>query len=64
MKISILGPGKIGGGLGRKWMAAGHEIIFGVRNPDDPKYTALKSEGFKLNRSNGSIGNYCRRGAI
>ena len=48
MKISILGPGKIGGGLGRKWKAAGHEIIFGVRNPDDPKYTALKSEGFKL----------------
>ncbi len=48
MKISILGPGKIGGGLGRKWMAAGHEIIFGVRHPDDPKYAALKSEGFSL----------------
>jgi predicted dinucleotide-binding enzyme len=48
MKISILGPGKIGGGLGRKWKAAGHEIIFGVRNPADPKYKEIKSDGFIL----------------
>ena len=48
MKISILGAGRIGSGLGNKWKAAGHEIIFGLRNPDDPKYKSLRSDGFKL----------------
>jgi predicted dinucleotide-binding enzyme len=48
MKISILGAGRIGSGLGNKWKAAGHEIIFGVRNPDDPKYISLKSDRFKF----------------
>lgn len=28
MKIAILGPGKIGSGLGRIWAGKGHEVIF------------------------------------
>lgn len=48
MKISILGAGRIGSGLGKKWKAAGHEIIFGLLNPGDPKYKSLRSDGFKL----------------
>jgi 8-hydroxy-5-deazaflavin:NADPH oxidoreductase len=34
MKIGILGAGKIGGNLGRRWAAAGHEIRFGTRKPE------------------------------
>jgi hypothetical protein len=32
MKIAIIGTGNIGGGLGRLWLAHGHEVIFGVRD--------------------------------
>lgn len=34
MKIGILGGGNVGGTLGERWAQAGHEIFFGVRNPD------------------------------
>lgn len=45
MKIGIIGAGNIGSVLGRKWAAAGHEIHFGVRNPDDTKFEPLHSTG-------------------
>ncbi|MEZ5416120.1 MAG: NAD(P)-binding domain-containing protein [Vicinamibacterales bacterium] len=44
MRISIIGTGNIGGGLGRAWAARGHAITFGVRNPADPEVTALAGE--------------------
>jgi 8-hydroxy-5-deazaflavin:NADPH oxidoreductase len=34
MKIGILGAGNIGGNLGRRFAHAGHEVRFGVRDPD------------------------------
>lgn len=37
MKISILGAGNVGGSLGKSWANKGHEVFFGVRNPDDEK---------------------------
>jgi predicted dinucleotide-binding enzyme len=37
MKIAILGAGNIGGTLGGKWLAAGHEIQFGVRDATSQK---------------------------
>jgi len=33
MRIAILGSGQVGGALGQRLAAAGHEIVFGVRNP-------------------------------
>lgn len=33
MQIGILGAGNVGGALGTLWAAAGHEIVFGVREP-------------------------------
>jgi 8-hydroxy-5-deazaflavin:NADPH oxidoreductase len=33
MKIAVLGMGNIGGTIGRKWAAAGHDVVFGVRDP-------------------------------
>lgn len=37
MRISIIGSGNVGSALGRGWIKAGHEVIFGVRNPSSPK---------------------------
>ena len=31
MKIAVIGTGKIGGTLGRRWLAAGHEVVYGSR---------------------------------
>ena len=41
MKIGIIGAGRVGSTLGRRWAGCGHEIVYGVRNPDDPKHQAL-----------------------
>lgn len=41
MKIGIIGAGNVGGTLGKTWAAEGHEIVYGVRKPDDPKYNTL-----------------------
>lgn len=43
MKIAIIGAGNVGGTLGKKWAQAGHEIRFGVRNPEAAKYHDLRS---------------------
>ena len=34
LRIGIIGSGQMGGSLGMKWAAAGHEIFFSSRNPD------------------------------
>ena len=33
MKIGIIGAGNIGRTLGKKWMNAGHDVLYGVRDP-------------------------------
>lgn len=37
MKIGIIGVGNIGTTLGRIWVEAGHEVVFGVRSTRAPK---------------------------
>jgi 8-hydroxy-5-deazaflavin:NADPH oxidoreductase len=44
MKIGILGSGNVGGTLGARWRQHGHEVLFGVRNPSDPKAQSLAKE--------------------
>jgi 8-hydroxy-5-deazaflavin:NADPH oxidoreductase len=44
MKIAVLGTGNIGGTLGRKWAAQGHELIFGTREPQTVRVQALLAE--------------------
>ncbi len=34
MKIGIVGAGKVGGGLGKLWARAGHQVLFSSRRPD------------------------------
>ncbi|MEO8970984.1 MAG: NAD(P)-binding domain-containing protein, partial [Ktedonobacteraceae bacterium] len=42
--IAILGAGNIGGTLGRKWVAVGHRVVFGVNNPQGEKARKLRSD--------------------
>ncbi len=40
MRIAILGAGNVGGGLGKAFAAVGHEVVFGVRDPESTKTLA------------------------
>jgi 8-hydroxy-5-deazaflavin:NADPH oxidoreductase len=42
--LAVLGAGNIGGTLGKKWSAAGHQVVFGVSDPNSPKAQALRQE--------------------
>jgi predicted dinucleotide-binding enzyme len=42
MNIAILGTGNIGGTLGTKWAAAGHTVLFGVRDASSTSARALR----------------------
>lgn len=44
MKIAVIGAGNVGGTLGRRWAALGHEIVFGVRDPTREKYQGLVTQ--------------------
>lgn len=41
MRIAIVGSGRVGQALGRCWADTGHEVVFGVRDPEDPKHSGL-----------------------
>jgi len=48
VKIAIIGAGNVGGTLGRILTQKGHEIVFGVRNPQSSKVqSAVDSTGRK-----------------
>ncbi len=37
MKIAIIGAGNVGTALGKNWLNASHEVVFGVRDPHSLK---------------------------
>ncbi len=41
MRIGIVGAGNVGAALGKAWIKAGHNVRWGVRNANDPRYGAL-----------------------
>ena len=43
MQITILGSGNIGGSIGQKWAASGHQVVFGVRDIQSDKVANLLS---------------------
>ena len=45
MRIAIIGAGNVGSALGKGWAKAGHQVTFGVRDPQSPK-TAKALEYF------------------
>ena len=49
MQIGILGAGNVGGALARAWTGKGHQVMFGVPNPNSEKtQKALASLGGKV----------------
>lgn len=42
MQIAIIGAGRVGATLGRRFSEAGHHVTHGVRNPADPKHGSLR----------------------
>jgi 8-hydroxy-5-deazaflavin:NADPH oxidoreductase len=47
MKITVVGAGNVGGSLGRRW-AGRHEVVFGVRDPEDPRHGGLTGAGAQV----------------
>ena len=46
MDIAILGTGRVGGALGIRWAQKGHQIIYGVRDPNNEEVqTVLEKSG-------------------
>lgn len=41
MRIAIIGAGNVGGALARGWVDAGHDVVFGVRDPSKESLVAL-----------------------
>jgi predicted dinucleotide-binding enzyme len=44
MRLAIIGAGSVGATLGKAWRRRGHDVSYGVRNPDDPKYGTLGAD--------------------
>src|SRR5262249_19668658 len=47
MRIAIIGAGSVGATLGRAWIKHGEDVIWGVRNPADPKHAVLPKDRIK-----------------
>jgi len=47
MRIAIIGAGSVGATLGQAWLRHGEDVVWGLRNPADPKYAALPKERVK-----------------
>jgi 8-hydroxy-5-deazaflavin:NADPH oxidoreductase len=41
VEIGVIGAGNVGGTLGRRWAQAGHDVVFGVRDPTEEKVRTL-----------------------
>lgn len=41
VRIAVVGAGNIGRTLGGKWIAAGHQVVYGVRRPGEPGTAAV-----------------------
>lgn len=48
MNVAIIGAGQVGSALGRSWAKAGHQIIYGVRNPHGGKTQPPTFEGVSV----------------
>lgn len=44
LTIAVLGAGNIGGIIGRKWVSAGHKVVFGVNDINGKNAQSLRSE--------------------
>ena len=63
LRIGILGTGNVGGALGRAWARAGHQIVFGSRDPNSPKIRQLL-EGCGGNARVGTMSEAARSASV
>jgi predicted dinucleotide-binding enzyme len=47
MRIAVIGAESVGATLGQAWLKHGEDVTWGLRNPADPKYSALPKERIK-----------------
>src|SRR6266446_699939 len=47
MRIAIIGARSVGATLGQAWLKHGEDVVWGLRNPADPKYAVLPKERVK-----------------
>jgi 8-hydroxy-5-deazaflavin:NADPH oxidoreductase len=47
MRVAVIGAGRIGGTIGGKWEAAGHEVVYGLRDPAKKAGATSISEALK-----------------
>jgi 8-hydroxy-5-deazaflavin:NADPH oxidoreductase len=47
MRIAVIGAGKIGGTVGGKWEAAGHEVVYGLRDISKKKDARSPADALK-----------------
>lgn len=45
MRIAVLGAGRVGATLGRRWSASGHDVSYGVRDPSERRHADLGAVG-------------------
>jgi len=41
MRIAVIGAGRVGSTLGRRWEEAGHDVGYGVRDPSEARHAEL-----------------------
>lgn len=63
MNIGILGAKNIGSTLAKKWISAGHRILLGVRNTQNPELIALV-EALGKNAASGSVAEAIQFGEV
>jgi len=49
-RIAVLGAGNVGGALGRIWLSKGHQVTFGVPDPQKTKRDVVASAKITTNR--------------
>lgn len=60
MTIGVIGSGNVGGTLGTRWAKAGHDIVYGTRDPqaNDIKQLLAQADG----KAHGYAPGGCSRG--
>lgn len=41
-RIAVIGAGRVGRALGARWSASGFDVVYGVRDPADPRHADLQ----------------------
>lgn len=54
MRIAILGAGRVGTTLGGGWEARGHDVVYGVRDPADPRHEEHGAAAMPADASRGA----------